>query len=100
MDIRGIFPSIVFYSVTFSFDEKAQLAAEHFTVQDFFNQVLFFPFNEFWWGRRFRSSSDNWVDGGGSELNYIENRIEAAHGVWQPKAVHISGDLSFDQIRA
>jgi len=75
MDVRGVFPSVVFYAVAFPFDEKAESSTEHLAIQDFFDQVLFFSFDKFGWRRQFWSSSDNRVGRSGSEFYHIENQM-------------------------
>ena len=95
VDIRCVLPGIVFRAVAFPFDEEPQSSVEHLTIQYFFNQVFFFSIYEFRWGWGFRMSTRNRVEGCGSEFHYIEDWVETSHGLWQFKAVCISGDLTF-----
>jgi len=76
-----ILPGVVLYSVALPFDQVLESMLEHSTVQDFFHNIFFFTINELW--RRWcscTSSSDRvwWSE---SELNNVEHRVEASHGV-------------------
>ncbi len=80
MDICSVFPGIVFYSVSFPFDEEMQLTTEHFAVENLFHQVLLFSFHKFWWGQKFRVMAHDWIVWYGSKFYHIEHWGLATEG--------------------
>jgi len=53
IEVVQIFPSVVFDPIALPLDQVLYFLAEQSTVQDLFDNVLFFAFNKFggrWWG--------------------------------------------------
>ena len=53
IEVVQIFPSVVFDPIALPLDQVLYFSAEQPTVQDLFNNILFFAFDKFgerWWG--------------------------------------------------
>ena len=96
--IRGVqiilrFPGIMFDSGSFPFNQVAQFPVDDFAVQDLLhNPFLFSIYNLQEWRGKGVSSMYR-VFQGQCQLDYIENRMKAAHGGGKLKAVCAISDL-------
>ena len=71
---------------------------EHLTVQDLFHNIFFFTINKFWrrWHNLMSSSDRVWW--GRSQLNNVEDWMEASHEVRECQAVGIVSDAAFNWV--
>ena len=93
MQIIPRLPGIMFDSESFPFNQVAQFLVDDFAVQDLLhNPFLFSIYNLREWRGKGMSSMYR-VFRGQCQLDYIENRMKAAHGGGKLKAVCAISDL-------
>ena len=80
MNFRGLFPAIMFWSITFPLDFELESSTEHFTVQDLSDQIFFFSSYDFWWRRGCWMTAYYRVGWGSGQFYYIEDQVESSHG--------------------
>ena len=93
MQIIPRLPGIVFNSESFPFNQVAQFPVDDFTIQDLLhNPFLFSVYNLREWRGKGVSSVYR-VFRGWCQLDYVENRMKAAHGGGKLKVVCTISDL-------
>ena len=99
MDIVPRFPRVVFYVEVFPLYQIPKFPVNHPAVQEIFHYPLFFAINDFWRWRRRDVSAWEGVVCRWCKLDYIEDRMKAAHQQGEVKSVCAVADLPFNQER-
>ena len=100
MDIRRIFPTVVFVVVAFPLDQVLKLLLEHPAIKYSFNFIVFLSINQdrIWW--RITPSSQNWIHRCRHQFDHRKNGVETTHGRGQSETVGIRYDVMFYYIGA
>ena len=86
-------PGIMFNSESFPFNQVTQFPVDDFAVQDLLHNPFLFSIYNLWEWRGKGMSSTYRVFQGQCQLDYIENRMKAAHGGGELEAVCAISDL-------
>src|SRR6267154_5125632 len=100
MDIRRIFPTVVFVVVAFPLDQVLKLLPEHPAIKYSFNFVVFLSINQdrIWW--RTTTSSRNWIRRCRHQFDHWKDGVETTHGRGQSETVSIRSNTMFYYIGA
>ena len=77
MNIMSRFPRIVTSIITFPLDQIPELASDKFAVQDFLHNIFLYIINKDWRWRWLGSSTRDGIMRSRSELDNMEDRMDA-----------------------